>query len=206
MIAVFVESNWVYEYCAPAHRRTRDAEALVVRAAQGEIQLLVPGICLREGAAAVRTKCQPKVTELREYRRLAVSDGRLSEVTSGIVVDFLNQFERHVREDLAGIDERLALLLLKPGVRVFAHSEAVLERVLELRNVPDTAVPKPFDESILAAVLVKAGELRSEGMTDIRFCCLDEDLRPWTRKGEPKPGMAALYHEAGVTFVNDLSV
>jgi hypothetical protein len=33
-----------------------------------------------------------------------------------------------------------------------------------------------------------------------------EDLRPWTRKGEPKPGLATLYQAAGVTFVDDLSV
>lgn len=175
-------------------------------AAEGEIQLLVPAICLREGAAAVRTKCQPKVTELREYRRLAVSDGKLAKERSDIVVEFLNQFERHVRDDLAGIDERLDLLMHKPGVRVFGLSEAALERVLELRKVPDAAVLKAFDESILAAVLVEAGELRGKGMTDIRFCCLDEDLRPWTRKGEPKPGLAALYQAAGVTFVDDLSV
>lgn len=206
MTAVFVESNWVYEYCAPAHRRTRDAEALVTRAGNGEIQLFIPSICLREGAAAVRTKCQPQVTDLRKYRRLAVSEGTLSREKSDLVVAFLDEFEGQVRKHLAAIDERLDLLLQKDGVQVFGLDDAVLTRVLALRKVPEVSVLKAFDESILAAVLVKAERLRSDGVADVRFCCLDEDLRPWTRKGEPKPGLAALYQAAGVTFVDDLSV
>jgi hypothetical protein len=206
MINVFVESNWVYEYCAPAHRRTRNAEALVVRAEAGEIRLLVPAICLREGAAAVRTKCQPKLTEVREYRRLAASEGRLPRDKSDVVVEFLDHFDRHVRDDLAAIDERLDALLQTNGVEVFGLDDAILSRVLELRKVPDVAVLKAFDESILAAVLVKAEALRSRGVADIRFCCLDEDLRPWTKKGQPKPGLTDLYRAAGVTFVDDLSV
>lgn len=118
MIGVIVESNWVYEYCAPAHRRTKDAQSLVARAAAGEI----------------------------------------------------------------------------------------LGRVLELRQVPDVAVLRPFDESILAAVLVKGERFRDAGFGDVRFCCLDQDLRPWTKRGEPKPGLRDLYARAGIQFVDDLAV
>lgn len=82
----------------------------------------------------------------------------------------------------------------------------VESRVLELRRVPDVAVLKPFDESILAAVLVKAERLRAGGLSELHFCCLDEDLRPWTKRRETKPGMKALYDAAGISFHDDLSI
>jgi hypothetical protein len=37
---------------------------------------------------------------------------------------------------------------------------------------------KPFDQAILAAVLVGAEQLRDEGADDLSFCELDSDLQP----------------------------
>ncbi|MCE7891535.1 MAG: hypothetical protein DYH12_17865 [Sorangiineae bacterium PRO1] len=206
MIAVLVESNWVYEYCAPAHRRTKDAQSLVVRAEAGDIQLALPAICLREGADAVRRKCQPRLGEIREYRRLSIQKGKLSPDLAQGVSKFLEQFERDVLDDLGAIDERLDLLIQQPGIEVFGLDDEILARVLQLRQVPDVGVLQPFDESILAAVLVKAERLRAKGATDVRFCCLDQDLRPWTRKGEPKLGLQDLYAQSRVQFVDDLTL
>gem|GEM_PF-6455922 len=56
---VFVESNWVYDFCSPVHHRKPEAERLWKRALARELRLHIPGICLREGAEAVRKKCQP---------------------------------------------------------------------------------------------------------------------------------------------------
>jgi len=36
---VFVETNWVFELCAPAHRSTPEAKDLAVRAARGDLVL-----------------------------------------------------------------------------------------------------------------------------------------------------------------------
>jgi hypothetical protein len=66
---VFVETNWVFEFCAPAHRSTPEAQALAARAASGDLVLHVPAVSLREGANAIRQKCKPSANkELRTFR------------------------------------------------------------------------------------------------------------------------------------------
>lgn len=203
MIAVFVESNWIYEYCAPAHRRAPDAQRLVERAKAGDIQLLIPAICLREGANAVRNKCQPRLDEMRRYWRFVKDQGDLPVEHGQVVLQFLDGFERRVREELAAIDDRIDRLTKTKGVKVFGLDDAILTRAIELRRVPDCSVLKPFDESILAAVLVEARRLADQGLTNIRFCCLDRDLNPQTKEGHPKRGLARLYADAGIDFQAD---
>ena len=51
---VFVESNWVYDFCSPRHRRKPEVERLLERAAADDLRLYVPAICLREGGESVR--------------------------------------------------------------------------------------------------------------------------------------------------------
>ena len=43
---VFVETNWVVEYAAPAHRKTPAALELLDRNAKEEIKLYLPVICV----------------------------------------------------------------------------------------------------------------------------------------------------------------
>ncbi|MBK8257763.1 MAG: hypothetical protein IPK82_34480 [Polyangiaceae bacterium] len=66
----------------------------------------------------------------------------------------------------------------------------MLNRVLELRrSVVEVNQMRPYDEAILAAVLVQAEVERANGATDLTFCTLDSDLLPWTRKGGARPDL-----------------
>lgn len=65
---------------------------------------------------------------------------------------------------------------------------------------------KPFDNSILAAVLVRASELVKTGETDIAFCELDGDLLPWDKNGNFKPALTRLYDEAHVWVYGDFTM
>ena len=87
---------------------------------------------------------------------------------------------------------------------MFALDDRMLDRALRLRT--EVATLKPFDEAILAAVLVKAGELRAAGASDLWFCDLDGDLVPVDRKGNPRRELVALYAAAGVTVRQDFRI
>jgi hypothetical protein len=65
---------------------------------------------------------------------------------------------------------------------------------------------KPFDNSILAAILVRAGELAKEGGKDFAFCELDGDLQPWDRYGNAKPVLTRLYDDARVWVYGDFTM
>ena len=203
---VFVESNWVFEYVEPEFTRKPSAARLVDRAVAGELALHIPAICLREGAESVRRKCQPR-HEIGEFSGFARRKGMLKPEEAQIVIRFLEAFHRHVTEDIHGIDARLDDLLTKPNVKAFALSEAMLGRVLDLRrSVVEVNQMKPFDEAILAAVLVQAEAERGSGATDLMFCTLDADLLPWTKKREPRPALEALYKKAGLTVLASFAV
>lgn len=69
---VFVETNWVVDCCAPAHRRARAAVKLLEEANSGAIKLHLPSPCLTEARSVIRRKFQPKEADtLREYLKWA---------------------------------------------------------------------------------------------------------------------------------------
>jgi hypothetical protein len=197
VIHVLLESNWVVDVCAPTFRRTPEALALLSRAAQGEVSLHLPAIALREARSVIRRKHQAKeATTLQDFRRWATAHGRIDEQVALAANEFLSLFANTVNADLDNLDARLVEIERASGVHVFALSEAMLDRALTLRS--DLADPelKPFDEAILAAVLVRAQDL---GDADPRFFCTkDLDLAPIGRSKAPRPHLTALYDAAGV--------
>ena len=87
---LFVESNWVYASCAPEHLREPAAVLLLQKARNGELLLHLPALCLREGADAVRKKCQPRIPEeMRKFLRAARLGDKLSVEHSEIVTQAL---------------------------------------------------------------------------------------------------------------------
>jgi hypothetical protein len=205
---VFVESNWVYSYCLPQHRRKPEAERLLERVTAGDIKLYVPGICLREGADAVRRKCQPHIGDLAEYRRLALRRGSITAAEADFLDKFFNEHRDDVGRDLAGINSRLDELRANAGVDVFALSQSMLERVLDLRTaVAEVSQMKHFDEAILGAVIVRGEALHLAGETELVFCTLDADLHPWDKEDRPRAALEKLYKDAGfVTAVGGVAV
>ena len=56
---VFVETNWVVAYAAPAHLRLPAALTLARRAEAAEVRLYLPSVCLAEARYPIRTKFHP---------------------------------------------------------------------------------------------------------------------------------------------------
>ena len=207
MIHVLVESNWVFDYCAPVHRRKEGAAELLDQARSGMVRLHVPAVCLREGAESVRKKCQPRIGDLQDFRRTMAAEKKIGVEANEAVIQLFELYRSEVRRQLDAIDQLLDELVQREGVEVFALDEAMLQRCLDLRRVADVQQMRPFDEAILAAVLVRGERLRDGGATDVRFCTLDTDLWPWAAKtGAPRPGLLAEYDAAGVWVQSDFLV
>jgi hypothetical protein len=116
----------------------------------------------------------------------------------------LDRYEAAVLAELDNLDLRLNLLLHHPGIEVFPLCDEMLVRSVELST--QNMDLKPFDQSILAAVLVRAEALRDRGADDVSFCELDGDLQPWDKNGRSKQPLAGLYDAAGVWVYGDFAM
>ena len=201
---VFVETNWVVEYCAPAHQRALAAINLLEAAKAGTISIHLPAPCLTEARSAIRTKFQPKeANRLREFLKWAKANGHLEAKVVEDTRQVLDKFETLVKQDLDNLEARLAGLKSEKGIEVFPLSTDVLERSISLTTEVEL---RPFDNSILAAVLVRAHQFLHEGDRDLAFCELDGDLQPWDKNGRAKPVLQRLYDEAHVWVYGDFTM
>jgi hypothetical protein len=203
---VFVETNWVVEYGAPAHLRPSTALTLVHRAAAGDLRLYIPSICLTEARHPIRKNFNPRSPSksVRRYLSWASTEGILDAADSETVRHLLDKYETTVGAELDRLEERLALLRNHPGIEVFPLSDEMLARAVEL-SIENLDL-EPFDQAILAAVLVRARALRDLGADDIALCELDGHLRPWDKIGGIKQPLAALYEAAGVRVYADFAM
>jgi predicted nucleic acid-binding protein len=201
---VFVETNWVVDYCAPAHRRVLAAAKLLEDARASTISLHLPAPCLTEARSVIRTKFQPsEANRLREFLKWAKAEGHLGAVQVESTRQVLDQFERLVKQDLDLLEVRLEKLKAEKGLEVFPLDAQMLERSVSLATEVEL---KPFDNSILAAILVRADVLKNGGETDLAFCELDGDLQPWDKNGNTKPILARLYDDAHVWVFGDFTM
>ncbi len=202
---VFVETNWVVDYCAPAHKRGLAATQLLNLARSGALHLHLPSPCLSEAGGAIRKKFQPReANTVREYLKWARAGGQVGAEDEQVTRRVLDRFERLVNDDLDSLDDSLSALRSEAGLEVFPLSEAMLERSVGLAI--EKLDLKPFDNSILAAVLVRAEELRQEGNSDLAFCELDWDLRPWDKNRRGKPTLKRLYDGVQVWVYGDFTL
>jgi hypothetical protein len=201
---VFVETNWVVDYCAPAHRRVLAAVNLLKSANSGNIGLHLPTPCLTEARSVIRTKFQPsEANRLREFLKWAKTGGYLDPATVESTREVLEKFELLVKQDLDGLEKGLEQLKVEKGLEVFPLTSEMLARSVSLATEVEL---KPFDNSILAAILVRADELLKSGEKDLAFCELDGDLQPWDKDGRAKPVLTRLYHNARVWVYGDFTM
>lgn len=202
---VFVETNWVVDCCAPAHQRSLAATRLLEGATAGTFTLHLPAPCLAEARTVIRVKFQPREADrLREYLKWAKANGHVDAGQVGAVRRVLEQFEQLVKRDLDNLETRLEGLKRERGLDVFALNGNMLARSVALTT--EKFDLKPFDNSILAAILVRADELAKEGAVDLAFCELDGDLQPWDKNGNSKPVLTGLYDAARVWVYGDFTM
>ena len=203
---VFVETNWVFAYAAPAHHKRLDAVDLFQRARAGELQLHLPAPCLAEARRPIQTKCQPRneADAVRRYLLRARAEQSVSEEQERATREVLDRFEQQVHAELRQLDEVLASIRRERGVEVFPLNGNMLERAVDLSAMGLSL--QPFDQAILAAVLGRAEELRDAGERDACFCETDADLQPWDKNGEAKHPLTELYDSAAVWVYGDFEL
>lgn len=204
---VFVETNWIVDSFAPAHLRAPAAVRLLKKANAGEIELHIPGICLSEAPKPMRAKFQPRrhADAIRGYLQRANEEGKVSVETDALFRQTLDRYEGDVQHHLERLEESIATLRKEKGVDVFPLSEQMLEKGLALGT--ERLDLKPFDNAILAATLVRAGEIKkADGTAELYFCELDGDLQPWDSNGNIKPALAGLYDDARIWVYGDFSM
>jgi len=141
-------------------------------------------------------KCKPKneADAVRLFLLRARAEKIVSPEQERMTREVLDRFEQHIRAELRQLNDTLASLRNQSGLELFPLNEKMLERAVGLAGL-DLSL-QPFDQSILAAVLVRAEELRDAGETDLCFCETDADLQPWNKKGDSKQPLTDLYDSA----------
>jgi hypothetical protein len=93
----------------------------------------------------------------------------------------LSLFERQIQAEIEQLDDVLASLRTTHGLELFPLNQRMLDKAIDLSQ--SELWLQPFDQAILAAVLVRAEELLAVGEIDLFFCEKDRDLQPWDRLG-----------------------
>jgi hypothetical protein len=198
---VLVETNWVVDVVAPSLSRNPDAAALHEGARRGDVVLHVPAICLLEARKVVRERrVRADLEAIRSFVRDRKASADIDEPTANAAFDVLSRFQQHVVNERTQAPQRISDLAADRAINLFALDETMLARSTDLAL--ETAVDlKPFDLSILAAVLTRGALLHGQG-NEVSFCTLDGDLQPWDRNGR-RVGLADLFDAAGVRVFGD---
>src|SRR5258708_5352615 len=118
---VFVETNWLFEYAAPAHHQVPDAAELLKRAQRGDFTVHLPNICLGEARQAIRTKCQPRMeaNAIRRFLSWAARAGNVAPEDANVTRTVLNKYESSIQKDLNNLDSNLKILADLSCVDIF---------------------------------------------------------------------------------------
>jgi predicted nucleic acid-binding protein len=146
---VFVETNWVVEYAAPAHRKTPAALELLDRAAREEIRLYLPVISVTEARRPVaeRFQVRTEADRVRQFLLWARDTGIVDAAEDETTRRVLDRMESRVKADLDRVDDSLDSLRVATGVEVFNLDQEMLERCASLSYLRLDL--KPFDQAIL---------------------------------------------------------
>jgi predicted nucleic acid-binding protein len=200
---VFVETNWVVACAAPAHHKIPAALELLDRAAAGDLQLYLPVICLSEARRPILERFQSRneADRVRQFLLWARDNKFVDAPDEEVARRVLDQMEGRVKADLDRLDETLENLKAAKGLQTFNLSQPMLERCASLSQARLDL--QPFDQAILAAILVRAEELHAEGIDQIDFCELDAHLEPWDKDSRPKKPLTEFYEKARIWVYGD---
>lgn len=203
---VFVETNWLFAFAAPAHHQVPAAKELLDRARLGEFAVHMPNICFGEARQAILTKCQPRkeANAIRRFLTWAQPSGHVSNAEATATRAVLDRYESSINQDLGNLDNALRTLASLPYLEIYSLDDAMLERATELALAG--IAPKPFDHAILASILVRASRLWDAGERTISFCETDGDLQPWDKYGNAKPPLRDAFDQAHVWVYGDFTL
>ncbi len=203
---VFLETNWLIGVAAPSIDRTPAAVDLLEMAKKDQLRIYIPACCIAEARKTIRQKFQPKEADrFRRYIRWAAEQKAIDDPAAESARKILQSFEGCVTADLAHLNEFLREITTAHGVEIVPLDEKVLDMSVDLHF--EEIEPSEFDRAVLAAVLIRGGEMLKQGVEDINFAELDSKLWPWEKK-EPRarPELKRLYDEAGVWVYSDFTL
>src|SRR5271157_5503323 len=203
MRRVFVETNWLVEYAAPAHLKTPAALELFRRAVNGEIKLYLPVICIAEARRPIfeRFQSRNEADRVRQFLSWARVTGVVDAAEDDATRRVLDRMEGGEKADLERLDEAFDKLRAAKGIEIFNLNQDMLERCADLSYLRLDL--QPFDQAILAAILVRAEQLLADGVEEMAFCELDSHLQPWDKDSNREERLAGLYDGARVWVYGD---
>jgi hypothetical protein len=202
---VFVETNWLHDYAAPAHHKVPSALALLQRAQQGEFVLHIPSVSFGEARHSIQAKCQPvDGPGVHRYIRWAHKNGQLDDEQASEAHQLAERYVQAISTELAAVPKIFNDIARLACVRTFALDDEMLDLANHLAFTK--AAQKPFDHAILAGILVSSSRLWKEGERGISFAEIDSDLQPWGPQGAPKDDLRTLYDAAHVWVFGDFTL
>src|ERR1017187_2892346 len=200
---VFVETNWVVAFAAPAHHKNPAASELFNRAANGDLRLYLPVIVVAEARRPILERFQPRIEadRVRQFLLWARDAGLVNAADDEATRRVLDRMESRVKLDLERLDETFEKLKVADGIEIFDLSQEMLLLCAELSYLKLEL--KPFDQAILAAILVQGKRLLAEGVEETASCELDSDLQPWDKDSNRKERLADLYDSAHIWVYRD---
>lgn len=207
---VFVETNWLVEIVGPPHKQKKSAVELLARAQAGDIELLIPSVCIQEARNVLNGKVKKGVRgvarEFNEFLKWARINGAVREELISAGFSLVSVFESRVANYIEKDAEKsLEAIRFTPGVKVFPLDEQIISRMLEISVSPFFNL-QPMDQAVFASVLAAGKKLYSvSGQTSL-FCEMDSDLQPWDKNGDKRPSFFNSYHDAGVRVIEDFVI
>src|SRR5579863_7988949 len=104
MAHVFVETNWLHDYAAPAHHKVPEAVTLLERAKQGEFTLHIPNVSFAEARQSIQTKCQPvDGPGIHRYIRWAHKNGELNDQQASEAHQLAERYVQSIHKELNAV-------------------------------------------------------------------------------------------------------
>ena len=100
VLHVFIETNWVVAYGAPAHQKVPAAIDLLKKANDGVIQLHLPSVCITECRRPLvkNSKSGPKLTACADFFSRAKQQNIINPKTDEVVRQTLDRMESLIKE------------------------------------------------------------------------------------------------------------
>lgn len=150
---VFVETNWLHDYAAPAHHKVPEAVTLLERAERGEFILHIPNASFVEARQSIQVKCQPvDGPGVHRYIRWAYKNGELNDEQANEAHQLADRYVQGINRELFAVPAILQKVAALPYVKVFALDDEMLDLANQLAFT--RVAQKPFDHAILAGILV----------------------------------------------------
>jgi hypothetical protein len=143
---LFVETNWLHEYAAPAHHKAPAAVTLLEKAQRGDFILHIPNVSFAEARLSIQTKCQPTDGPgIHRYIRWAHKNGELNDGQAEDAHRLAESYVHDIRKELSAVPSILKELARLSCVKMFALDDEMLDLAneLALEKVPKSLSTMP---------------------------------------------------------------